>query len=127
MVNIRPRVYLGKGNRISLGDYSGIGDDSILTQSDEIVIGNNVLIGPQLMVFTANHNIARDKLIRLQPSTTGKVAIGDDVWIGGRVTILPGVTIGTGAVVAAGAVVSRDVPDYAVVGGVPATVLRYRE
>jgi maltose O-acetyltransferase len=55
------------------------------------------------------------------------VYIGDDVWIGGRVTILPGVHIGNGSVVGTGAVVTKDVPDYAVVGGVPAKVLKYRK
>ena len=55
-----------------------------------------------------------------------KVTIESDVWIGARVIILPGVTIGKGAILAAGAVVTKDVPDYAVVGGVPAKVLKYR-
>ena len=54
------------------------------------------------------------------------VIIGDDVWIGGRVIILPGVTIGNGAIVGAGAVVTRDVPEYAIVGGVPAKVIKMR-
>ena len=52
--------------------------------------------------------------------------IGDDVWIGARVIILPGVTIGSHCIIGAGAVVTRDVPDYAIVGGVPAKVIRYR-
>ncbi len=58
--------------------------------------------------------------------TKGDITIGDDVWLGFRATILSGVTIGQGAVVAAGAVVTKDVPPYAIVGGVPARVIRYR-
>lgn len=56
-----------------------------------------------------------------------KVTIGNDVWIGTRVVILPGVHIGNGSIIAAGAVVSKDVPKYAVVGGVPAKVIKYRK
>ena len=56
-----------------------------------------------------------------------KVTIGNDVWIGMRSIIMPGVTIGNGAVIGAGAVVTKDVPDYAIVGGVPAKVIKYRK
>jgi acetyltransferase-like isoleucine patch superfamily enzyme len=61
-----------------------------------------------------------------RPEDDRDVIIGDDVWIGARAIILHGVTIGRGSVVAAGAVVARDVPSYAIVGGVPARVIRYR-
>jgi maltose O-acetyltransferase len=63
----------------------------------------------------------------LFPATYKPIVIGDYAWIGMRATILGGVTIGEGAVVMAGATVTRDVPPYAVVGGVPARVIRYRE
>ena len=54
------------------------------------------------------------------------IIIGDDVWIGGGALILAGVSVGKGAIIAAGAVVNKDVPDYAIVGGIPAKVLKYR-
>ncbi|EES72684.1 MULTISPECIES: CatB-related O-acetyltransferase [Paenibacillus] len=67
-----------------------------------------------------------DLVIRDEVSQNNSIEIGNDVWIGMGVIILPGVKIGNGAIVAAGAVVSKDVPDYAVVGGVPAKVIKYR-
>lgn len=126
-INIQKNVYFGKGNRISIGDYSGIGEGSILGQDDEIRIGNNVLIGPQLMIFTQNHNFSdRNRLIREQGATRKPVLIEDDVWIGARVIILPGVTLGRGSVVAAGAVVTKSFPPYSVIGGVPAKIISNR-
>jgi maltose O-acetyltransferase len=127
-VDIRHRIYFGNGSRISLGDHSGIGDDSVLGQDAEIRIGNDVMIGPQLLIFTANHRMGKGDLLRKQGFEPAEaVTIEDDVWIGARVIILPGVTIHTGAVIAAGALVNKDVPAYAIVGGVPAKILKYRE
>ena len=68
----------------------------------------------------------RDKPIRLQGATRKGIEIGNDCWIGSKVTILDGVKIGNHAIVAAGAVVNKNVPDYAIVGGVPAKILKMR-
>ena len=126
-VNIQKGVYFGKGHKISIGDYSGIGENSILGQSDMITIGDNVLTGPELMIFTQNHNFGdRSIPIRKQGGNPAPVLIQDDVWIGARVIILAGVTIGTGSVVGAGSVVTRDVPPYSVIGGVPAKIIGQR-
>ena len=62
----------------------------------------------------------------MEGTSKGDIVLEDDVWIGYRATVLSGVRIGQGAVVAAGSVVTQDVPAYAIVGGVPAKVLRYR-
>lgn len=62
-----------------------------------------------------------------QGSVVKEVSIGNDVWIGMRSIIMPGVTIGNGVVIGAGAVVTKDVPDYAVVGGVPARIIKFRK
>ena len=82
-----------------------------------------------MRIITVNHNTERiDIPMREQGSLPPqKVTICDDVWIGARVIILPGVTIGKGSIIAAGAVVTKNVPEYAVVGGVPAKVIKYRK
>lgn len=128
-VNIQQDVYFGKGNNISIGDYSGIGRNSyIANPAAKVVIGANVLIGPELIIYTHSHNYDDPNiLIRQQGGFDLPVTIGDDVWIGSRVTIMPGVTIHDHAVIGANAVVTRDVPEYAVAGGVPAKVIKYRK
>ncbi|NTU70240.1 MAG: CatB-related O-acetyltransferase [Coriobacteriia bacterium] len=79
------------------------------------------------ILFFASRGIVSDDVPEaITHGPSGRVSIGNDVWIGSNVTVLPGVVIGDGAVVGAGAVVTRDVPPYAVVVGVPAKVLRYR-
>ena len=127
MVNIRPGVYFGRGTQISIGDNSMIGEDSRIGSAAEVKIGSDVLVGPQLLIYTSNHGIKRDAPIRLQALRIAPVEMGDDVWIGARCIIIPGVVIGNGVVVAAGSVVTKNVPDYAVVGGVPAKIIKFRE
>ena len=112
---------------ISIGDNSGIGKDSFIVAPDAVEIGENVIIGPQLIVYTANHGTERSTPMIHQPMVNSPVKIGNDVWIGARVTILPGVTIADGAVVGAGAVVTKNVEPYTIVGGIPAKKIRERE
>ncbi len=92
----------------------------------EVWIGDNVMIGPNTLISTVNHPMTpmgrRKHLGIAKP-----VHIGNDVWLGGNVTILPGVHIGDNVVVAAGAVVTKDVPANTLVGGVPARVIRTLE
>lgn len=112
-------------SNISLGDRSSIGDYSYL--QGEIEIGKDVMMAPYCSIIADSHNF--DDITRpmnVQGSTHGKIVIGDDVWIGYRVTILPDVKIGNGAILAAGSVVTKDVPDYVIVGGCPAKVIRLR-
>ena len=125
--DIRQNVWFGKGDNLCIGDRSGIGKDSILGCKGKINIGEDVMIGSQLIIYTTEHNYDIGKPMREQGFTIGDVTIGDDVWIGGRVIILAGVTIGSGAVLGAGSVVTKDVPANAIVGGVPAKVIKYRD
>lgn len=116
------------GVGITIGDRSAIGDHSFLGGQGGIAIGSDVLFGPGVRVFSENHEFGdMDALIRMQGETRAPVTIEDDCWIGAGSTILGGVRIGRGAVVGAGSVVSRDVPRYAVVVGVPAAIVRYRD
>ena len=91
-------------------------------------IGKYFHPGRGLTIFSTNHNYNSDKLIPYDEIDIPKpVVIKDFVWCGANVTILPGVTIGEGAVIGAGSVVTKDVPDYAVVAGNPAKVIKYRD
>lgn len=111
------------GKKIFIGNnFTGNYNLTIL-DIREVYIGDNVMIGPGTLITTVGHPLSpmgrRKHLGIAKP-----VHIGNDVWIGGNVTILPGVTIGNNVVVAAGAVVPKDVPDNCVVGGVPARKIK---
>lgn len=104
-----------------LGEYSNIGDFTIIDTCDDVVIGNHVAIGPQCILYSHDHDYLTDAVAAWKGEVkTGKIIIRDGAWVGARVTILPGVTIGEKAVVAAGSVVTRDVKPGEIVGGVPA-------
>jgi len=84
-------------------------------------------MGPEVIILCHNHNFSDiSRPMQEQGGTTKPVVIGDDVLIGTRAIILPGVKIGSGTIIGAGAVVTKDVPDYAIVGGCPAKILKYR-
>ena len=112
---------------VELGDYSGIGIRAQI--NGKVIIGKNVMMGPDVCIYVINHAFERTDIPMNHQGFAPErpVIIGDDVWIGSRVIILPGVHIGTGAVIGAGAVVTKDVPDYAVVGGNPARILKMRK
>ena len=124
-VNVERHARFGRG--VTLGDRSGIGINASI--GEQTHIGSDVMMGPDCVIYTRNHRFDRlDIPMREQGyGPVEPVVIGDDCWIGGRVTILPGVHIGNGAVIAAGAVVTKDVPPYAVVGGVPAKIIYNRK
>lgn len=112
--------------RLSIGDNSGLGVNCQLQGT--VTIGSNVMMGPDVLIYTTNHEF-RNKDIPMQQQgyqPERPVSIGNDVWIGARVIILPGVTIGDGCVIGAGAVVTKDVPAYSVCAGNPATVVKER-
>ena len=124
-VNIERQAILNP--EIELGDHSAIGIHANI--SGKVVIGDHVMMGPDCTIYTRNHAFDRTDIPMDQQGfyPHKPVFIGDDVWIGGQVIILPGVHVGTGAIIGAGAVVTKDVPPYAIVGGNPAKIIRYRK
>ena len=124
-VNIEKNAYFTPD--VSIGDRSGIGIDCEI--NGPVSIGNDVMMGPEVIIYTSGHNFARSDITMIEQGSSEKepVIIGDDTWIGRRVMIMPGVTIGKGCVIGAGAVVTKDIPDYTVAGGVPAKVLKARK
>lgn len=110
---------------IEIGDNSELGTNCLI-QSNTI-IGDYVIMGPDVKIYTKNHSFARlDIPVALQGVSAETTQIGNDVWLSANVIITPGVKIGNHVIVGAGAVVTKDIPDYAIAGGVPAKVLKYR-
>ena len=112
---------------VTIGSNTVIGRHSMITAKNSIRIGSNVLMGAYVQVIDHNHGMARSPIIREQQALIGEVAIEDDVWIGAGAKILMNVHVGQGAIIGTNAVVTTDVPSFAVVVGVPARVIRYRE
>ncbi|WP_121810842.1 acyltransferase [Mucilaginibacter kameinonensis] len=116
-----------KGKGITIGNNTGINSGAYLGGQGGIEIGDNVIIGPGVQVFSENHNFSDlNTNIKDQGVSRNGVVIKNDCWIGAGVIILAGVTIGDGCVIAAGSVVTRSVANDSVVAGVPGKVLKNR-
>lgn len=113
--------------QISLGENVGIARNVTLDGRGGLEIGDDTIIGLESIIVTSTHiSKEKDIPIRKQGMFCAPVRIGSDVWIGARVIVLPGVNIGNGAIVGANSVVTKDVPQYSIVGGVPASSIRER-
>ncbi|HAN10543.1 MAG TPA: acetyltransferase [Clostridiales bacterium] len=124
--NIEHGVFFGNGKDIELGNNSGLGINARV--QGPLVIGKNVMMGPDVIIYTKNHNVNNTNVPMIEQGELEpkKVMISDDVWIGARVIILPGVNIGKGSILAAGCVVTKDVESYSIVAGVPAKKIKSR-
>ncbi len=107
---------------VKIGKGSVLGQNIFLDGRDKLVIGNHVDIASDVMIYNSEHDIHSEDFHPI----SAPVVIGDYVFIGPRAIILPGVNVGRGAIIAAGAVVTRDVPEFAIVGGVPAKIIGER-
>lgn len=123
---VKQHAYFGKGSRVVIGDRSQLGEN--LKAEADLTLGDDVVMGPDVVMLSSSHAFDRlDLPINQQGARPRRpIVIGNDVWIGTRVIILPGVHVGDHAIIGAGSVVTKDVPARAIVGGNPAKVIRFR-
>ncbi|WP_144876525.1 DapH/DapD/GlmU-related protein [Microbacterium sp. 1.5R] len=127
---IRPSSYYGGevGEGLRVGDRSSFATGCFIGCSGSIVIGDDVMLGPGVRIYSENHVFSDASVtIKSQGVERGAVVIGDDCWIGSGVTITSGVTIGRGVVIGSGSVVTRDIPAFSIAAGSPAKVIRSRK
>ena len=127
-VVIYPGVWIAPGRNLVIKDYVDLAKDVLITTSGGVEIGERTLIGYRTQIISSDHTIPPiGEPFPISGDNHKKIVIGKDVWIGGNCMITAGVTIGNGAVVAGGSVVTKEVPANAIVGGVPAKIIRERE
>jgi acetyltransferase-like isoleucine patch superfamily enzyme len=120
-------VIAQKGKGISIGNGTGISARAYFSGQGGITIGAECIFGPEVKIFSENHNYGDPtQTIKAQGVNRKGVIIGDNCWIGGGVSILDGVIIGKGCVIAAGSVVNRSIPENSIAAGVPAKVIKNR-
>lgn len=120
VIHTKARFY--DPRNIVIGEDSIIGEGVVLDGRDKLMIGSHVDMATEVMIYNSEHDINDENFT----AKNSPVVIEDYVFIGPRVIILAGVTVGQGAVVGAGAIVTKDVPPYAIVGGVPAKIIGER-
>lgn len=124
---IRDRVQFAGGGKILIGDRTAINGECIITAVERVEIGSDVMLAPRVYILDVDHRFdSRDIPISQQGYTVSPVKVGNGAWIGTGAVITKGVTIGEGAIVGANSVVTKDVPDYAIAGGIPAKVIGQR-
>jgi len=124
---IRTGVLLDVWGKLTIDARTFVGQGTVIGVQERVEIGADCLIGEYVTIRDQDHRIANtDQAIREQGYEVAPIRIGNDVWLGAKVTVCKGVNIGTGCVVGANAVVTRDLPPYSVAIGVPARVIRQR-
>lgn len=121
-ITIKENVEIYHPENLCIGSFSGFGRNNIIDCIGGITIGSNVRFGPSVMIATMHH--ARvGEAIGSSEVTKEPVTIGDNVWIGNGVTILPGVSVANNCIIAAGSVVTKSIPEGSTVAGVPAKII----
>ena len=118
----------GDLSKFSIDSTSHLKSGTFIECSGKVEIGRYFHTGRGLTIFSTNHNYENAKKIPYDEKSINKpVIIKDFVWFGSNVTVVPGVTVGEGVVAGAGSVITKDIEDYAIVGGNPAIVIKYRD
>ncbi len=127
-LKIRPGTRLIGVHGLAVGDHCTIGLENVIQASGGVEIGDNVMLGPGVKIWSLNHVFARtDQPIHEQGYEFKKVVIGNGVWIGAECFITPGAHIGDGVIISAGSVVGgKDIEPYAIVAGNPARKIGVR-
>lgn len=121
-VNIKPSVNIKYPWRLTIGNYSWIGENVWIDNLDEVVIGDNCCISQGVLLLCGNHNYKKSSFDLI----TGKIVLEDGVWLGAKSIVCPGVTIKTHAVLVVGSVAIKDLKSYTIYQGNPAFPIRTR-
>ena len=120
---VEPPFFCDYGFNIKAGKNVFFNFNCIVLDVCEVRIGNNVLFGPNVQIYTATHPLDTEQRIALQEYAK-PIEIGDNCWIGGGAIILPGVKIGKNSIIGSGAVVTKNIPDNVIVAGNPAKIIK---
>lgn len=126
-VVVKNNCYFGDGSKLKVGDFSQLGQNARF--GGEITIGSYVMMGPDVVIMAVTHDVSdlsKPMIDPSNPTIKNPVIIGDNVWIGTRVIILPGVNIGKNSIIGAGSVVTKSFPENSIIAGVPAQLLNVR-
>lgn len=124
---IQPRVTIVNLRRLRVGANFGCNSGTYINAIGRISMGNDVLIGSNVMVSSGKHDIeGRERSVFSRPAQPMQITIGNDVWIGAGASVLPGLNVADGTVIGANAVVTKDTQPYSVMVGIPARVSRFR-
>lgn len=119
---IMPNFYCDYGFNIEIGENFYSNHNLVILDANKVTFGNNVQIGPNCGIYTSGHPINKEE--RRKVEFAKPIRIGNDVWIGGNVCVMPGVTIGDNTVIGAGSVVTKDIPSNVVAVGNPCRVIK---
>lgn len=126
-VVIKPGCKFFNPGGIEIGDYTLIGENARIGGKFGVKIGNFVMLAGNVDIFTVKKGYDRWEVpMCVQKESGHPIEIGDDVWIGSKAVLMSGVKIGRGAIIATNAVVTKNVPPFAIVGGIPAKIIKYR-
>ncbi len=122
-LRVEPNIWISFGYNVEAGDNFFVNHDCVFLDPGRITFGDNVFIGPQCGFYTAHHNI-HPHWRNLGYEYAFPITVGDNVWFGAGVQVMPGVTIGSNVVIGGSSVVVKDIPDNVVAAGNPCRVLR---